>query len=137
LRYAEVGRFPDGMVPFIETQGSEVMQFHEDRVTAALLRSWSPQTSGQWLASNPARGQCNVTALLVNEIFGGEILKTPLPEGDHFYNRVDDKRTDLTESQFEAPVNYLDIKSDRSEALAGTSVLKYAALKAAFSQHFK
>jgi hypothetical protein len=55
------------------------MQFEQDRAAAALLHSWSLEASRQWLASNPARGQCNVTALLINEFFGGEVLKTPLP----------------------------------------------------------
>jgi len=54
------------------------MQFDWDRITAALSNSWSPKTSGRWLASNPARGQCNVAASLIHELFGGEILKTPL-----------------------------------------------------------
>jgi hypothetical protein len=111
------------------------MPFEKNRVAAALLASWSLKTSGQWLATNPARGQCNVTALLINELFGGQILKTPLPEGDHFYNRIDGQRIDLTDVQFDIPVNYLDIESDRTEALAGTSAAKYAALKAAFSEH--
>jgi hypothetical protein len=106
-------------------------------VTAALLGSWSLETSGQWQAGDPARGQCNVTTLLVNELFGGEILKTPLTEGDHFYNRIDGKRIDLTDSQFEAPIAYLDIVSDRGEALAGTSVAKYEALRAAFLARFR
>jgi hypothetical protein len=109
------------------------MPFERNGVAAALQASWSLETSGRWLASNPARGQCNVTALLVNELFGGEILKTPLPEGDHFYNRIDGQRVDLTDTQFDAPIDYLDIESDRTEALAGTSAEKYAALKAAFS----
>lgn len=113
------------------------MRFEKDRVAAALLQSWSLKTSGQWLASNPARGQCNVTALLINDLLGGEILKTPLPEGDHFYNRIDGKRIDLTDSQFEAPIDYLDIVSDRSEALAGTSASKYEALRVVFSERFK
>ncbi len=113
------------------------MQFEKNHIAAALLASWSLKTSGQWLASNPARGQCNVTALLINELFGGLLLKTPLPEGDHFYNRINGVRIDLTDSQFETPVNYLDIESDRSEALAGTSVSRYEALKAAFSRHFR
>ena len=110
------------------------MPFERNRVVAALQASWSLKTSSQWLASNPARGQCNVTALLVNELFGGEILKTPLPEGDHFYNRIDGERIDLTDVQFDTPITYRDIESDRAEALAGTSVAKYAALKAAFSE---
>lgn len=99
----------------------------------ALLRQcWSPQTSGGWKQENPARGQCNVTALLVHELFGGDILKTPLPEGDHFYNRIDGQRVDLTDSQFDFPVAYLDLRSDRNEALAGTSIANYEALKSAF-----
>jgi hypothetical protein len=111
------------------------MPFERSCVAAALLASWSSKTSEQWLATNPARGQCNVTALLIHELFGGQILKTPLSEGDHFYNRIDGERADLTDVQFETPVNYLDIESDRIEALAGTSAPKYAALKAAFSEH--
>jgi hypothetical protein len=105
-------------------------------VAVPLLASWSLKTSGQWLAANPACGQCSVTALLINELFGGQILKTPLPEGDHFYNRIDGQRIDLTDVQFDTPIHYLDIESDRTEALVGTSASKYAALKAAFSEHF-
>jgi hypothetical protein len=112
------------------------MQFERDRIAAVLSCCWSRKTSGQWSPHNPARGQCNVTALLINELFGGEILKTPLPEGDHFYNRIEGRRVDLTESQFATPVNYLDMASDRSEALAGTSVSNYEALRATFFEHY-
>jgi hypothetical protein len=115
----------------------DAMPFAADRVAVALRQSWSLATSAKWLASNPARGQCNVTALLVNELFGGEILKPPLPDGDHFYNRIDGKRIDLTDSQFAAPVNYLDRPSDRREALVGTSAARYEALRRAFFQHFE
>lgn len=105
-------------------------------MAAALLGSWSIETSGNWLPDNPARGQCNVTALLINELFGGELLKTPLPEGDHFYNRIDGERIDLTASQFDGHIDYLDITSSRHEALAGTSMAKYESLRAAFAKHF-
>src|SRR5712671_972204 len=113
-----------------------VMPLERNRVAAALQASWSLKTSGQWLAANPARGQCNVTALLINELFGGQILKTPLPAGDHFYNRIDGQRIDLTDIQFETPIRYLDLESDRTEALVGTSASQHAVLKAAFSEHF-
>lgn len=108
--------------------------FQRDRVTTALRKSWSLKTSSKWLADNPACGQCNVTALLVEELFGGEILKTPLSEGDHFYNRISGQRIDLTDSQFDAPITYADLPSNRQEALAGTTAEKYAALKAAFEK---
>ncbi len=106
--------------------------FEKDLVAAALLRSWSRATSSGWLAENPARGQCNVTALLLHELFGAEILKTPLPEGDHFYNRLNGERLDLTDSQFDAPIVYVDLASSREEALSGTSPAKFEALRAAF-----
>jgi hypothetical protein len=113
------------------------VQFEAHRVAAALLGSWSIETSGNCLSDNPARGQCNVTALLIHEIFGGEILKTPLPEGDHFYNRIDGERIDLTASRFSAPIDYRDMASNRDEALAGTSIAKYESLRAGFARHFK
>lgn len=117
-----------------------IRSFHRrerESTATALSYSWSLKTSGQWSPLNPARGQCNVTALLLNELFGGEILKTPLPEGDRFYIRVGGERVDLTDSQFAAAVIYLDIAPDRSEALAGTSVSEYEALRATFIEHFK
>lgn len=107
------------------------------RIATALLASWSNETSENWRADSPARGQCNVTALLLNELFGGDILKTPLPEGDHFYNRIDGQRIDLTASQFESPIAYRDVASSRAEALAGTSVAKYDSLRIAFAAHFE
>lgn len=106
--------------------------FNKNEVAAALLHSWSLETSSRWLAENPARGQCNVTSLLLNQLFGAEILKTPLPEGDHFYNRLNGERLDLTDSQFDAPIAYLDLASSREEALSGTSPAKFDALRAAF-----
>jgi hypothetical protein len=112
------------------------MRLPQDRVAAALWNSWSAETGEKWTAGNPARGQCNVTALLVNELFGGEILKTPTLEGDHFYNRIDGKRVDLTESQFDLPIAYCDVPSDRTEALVGTSPLHYDALKRAFAERY-
>jgi hypothetical protein len=136
----ELRGYPLGCMLSVDSRsdaGAEAMAFERERIAAVLRESWSLESSGQWLADNPARGQCNVTTLLIHDLFGAEILKTPLPEGDHFYNRIDGERIDLTESQFAAPVAYLDLASDRSEALAGTSQARYEALKAAFLVRFK
>ncbi len=35
------------------------------------------------------------TSLLIHDIFGGEILKTHMKKGWHFYNRIDGQRIDL------------------------------------------
>ena len=55
----------------------------------ALRRCWSLATSPEWLPENPARGQCNVTALVFYDCFGGEILKTQVGADWHFYNRIE------------------------------------------------
>jgi hypothetical protein len=103
---------------------------HPETLRAILRRCWSVETSAQWLPENPARGQCNVTSLVVHDLCGGEIRKTEAPGGWHFYNFVDGRRYDLTESQFAAPVTYGDHASNRAEALAGTTQESYAVLKA-------
>ena len=112
------------------------MKFDQYRVLAALYHSWSIVTAQQWAADNPAKGQCNVTALLVHDLFGGDILKTPLPDGAHFYNRIDGERHDFTASQFEQPIDYSDIATDRADAASGATNHELTTLKAAFEKHY-
>jgi hypothetical protein len=81
------------------------------------------------------RRQCNVTALLVHELFGGELLKTRLPDGDHFYNRIDGVRFDFTESQFAHPITYVDLPTTRDDAEFGATNAELAALRTAFLWH--
>ncbi|HEX2113830.1 MAG TPA: hypothetical protein VHM01_05450 [Alphaproteobacteria bacterium] len=94
-----------------------------------LLKAWSADTSSKWRPDNPALGQCSVTALVLHDIYGGDILKTYVRGAWHFYNRIDGERYDLTVSQFAEPIVYDDIISNRSEALNDTSPEQYAALR--------
>jgi hypothetical protein len=110
------------------------MGFDPDAVQSALRKAWSLSTSSQWTADNPAAGQCNVTALLIHELFGGDLLKTPLPAGDHFYNRIEDKRYDFTACQFDRPIAYTDIATDRADAEQGVTSDQLAELRAAFGE---
>jgi hypothetical protein len=96
-----------------------------ERLQEIFFRAWSIQSSTKWIQENPARGQCGVTALVVNDILGGEILKTETPEGWHFYNRINGKRYDFTESQFEEKPVYLDMPSSRDEAFLDTNMEQY------------
>ena len=57
----------------------------------------------------------------MEELFGGQILKTRLQEGFHFYNRIDGHRYDFTDSQFTAQMEYDDIRSSREEAARGVA----------------
>ncbi|WP_349630876.1 YunG family protein [Bradyrhizobium manausense] len=98
------------------------MSFDPDAIQTALFRAWSLSTASQWTADNPAAGQCNVTALLIHELFGGDLLKTLLPAGDHFYNQIGGRRYDFTASQFDQPIAYVDLPTNRAEAEQGQRV---------------
>ncbi|UQR66696.1 hypothetical protein LRP30_16200 [Bradyrhizobium sp. C-145] len=111
------------------------MDFDPDEVQGALRKAWSLSTASQWTADNPAAGQCNVTALLIHDLFGGDLLKTPLPQGDHFYNRIEGRRYDFTACQFDQPIAYMDLPANRADAELGATNGQLAELRAAFEYH--
>lgn len=112
------------------------MSFDPDDVQSTLRKAWSLSTASQWTASNPAAGQCNVTSLLIHELFGGDLLMTLLPAGDHFYNRIGGKRYDFTASQFDRPIAYMDLPASRADAELGATNDQLAELRVAFRKHF-
>ena len=72
----------------------------------ALSKIWSIETCAPrlregWSKKNKTLGQCSITSMLVQDIFGGEVYGVPLPEGGyHCFNVVDGKMFDLTSEQF-------------------------------------
>ncbi|MCR9213095.1 MAG: hypothetical protein NXI13_05215 [Proteobacteria bacterium] len=113
------------------------MTFDEPKTRAALWQSWSLETAKQWTAEAPYSGQCNVTAVVAQELFGGDILKTQLPEVMHFYNRIDGVVVDLTDEQFDKPIPYDDAISNREEAMECVLDSEYEILLDALSQNLK
>ena len=104
---------------------------HFTQLEKALLNSWSFKSSSKWSADNPAKGQCGVTALVVNNLLGGKIKKTKLHAGWHFYNVIEGKRYDFTASQFKEHIVYMDIDSNREDAYSDTNNIQYNYLKQA------
>ena len=101
----------------------------EGELREKLRSAWSTETSSKWRPDNLACGQCSVTALVLQDLLGGDILKTSVEGQWHFYNSVDGQRLDLTDTQFEQPLEYQDLPSNRSEALEDTSAQQYEILK--------
>lgn len=72
----------------------------------ALEELWCRETcyepqQHKWSEQNPSLGQCFVTALVVNDFFGGEIYKVKSSNGvSHYFNAVDGVTIDLTSTQF-------------------------------------
>src|SRR5262245_32596988 len=90
---------------------------------AALKASWSADTSfssDQWNVSNPAFGQCAVSALVLQDHLGGEILRGIVGDVSHYFNRLGDGTIlDSTWSQFGVGDRLDDVRpSDRSILLA-------------------
>jgi hypothetical protein len=83
-----------------------------DDVIAAVRASWSSETCDpaaldEWHEANPARGQCGVTALVLQDLLGGELLLAQVLKGNgefqgwHYWNRLPSGEIlDLTREQF-------------------------------------
>jgi len=77
----------------------------------AIRASWSletcdPTDAAEWSRANPARGQCAVTALVVHNMLGGQLLEAEVlfddgsRQGFHYWNRLASGDVDLTRDQF-------------------------------------
>ena len=70
----------------------------------AIKSSWGkdtcyPASANEWTKKNPAFGQCAVTAIVVQDYLGGEILSCKSLH--HYYNQLPNFTIiDLTKSQF-------------------------------------
>ena len=82
-------------------------------IERAVRAGWSAETCDPvdlpWNESAPARGQCGVTALVLHDLLGGELLCAEVrnPDGSaqgvHYWNRLaGGHELDLTREQFTA-----------------------------------
>jgi hypothetical protein len=81
-------------------------------IEAAIRASWSAETCDpddldDWHSGNPSRGQCGVTALVLNDLLGGDLLLAEVTiagtrRGYHYWNILaDGAEVDLTRAQFD------------------------------------
>jgi len=70
-----------------------------------LEKAWSEDTAGgdRWDPKHPSLNQCAVTALVVQDFFGGELLRCAMTNGDsHYWNMLPTgQEADLTMDQFD------------------------------------
>ncbi|MCY0963450.1 YunG family protein [Streptomyces sp. H27-H5] len=78
----------------------------------ALRASWaadtcSPDDQPEWQPSNPAWGHCDITALIVHDVLGGDLMRGEVhvdgdQRGFHWWNRLSSGvELDLTREQFQ------------------------------------
>ncbi|WP_405058735.1 hypothetical protein OG474_39225 [Kribbella sp. NBC_01505] len=82
-----------------------------DELQVLLRAAWGadtcyPESSAEWRAEDPARDQCGMTALVVQDLLGGELVLGEVQVagskvGNHYWNRLPDgSEVDLTAEQF-------------------------------------
>lgn len=104
-----------------------------NKLKEALKESWNketcyPKIRDQWNPKNPAFGQCAVTALVVQDFFGGDILFCS--HQNHFWNRLPNGREiDFTHEQFpEGTKICADKSAYRRSILGGYTAKRYTIL---------
>lgn len=115
----------------------------------ALEHSWWRDTAAnsgaRWDACCPDIDQCAVTAMVVQDYFGGDLLRCPMstPNDSHYWNRLPDKREiDLTYKQMEClgeePYKSDYVVRERSyvECFPNTMV-RYSILKGRVKEYFR
>lgn len=121
------------------------------QIVNALECSWSAKTiypELSWSQSNPARGQCVVSALVVQDYFGGDFKRYEVEfEGGkekHFINLLENgERLDVTGKQYgneavliESPVVLHEFRTIRDKLLHDEStLLRYELLKKLVSDY--
>lgn len=80
-------------------------------LTDALRTSWRADTAydtNDWSEQNTPRGQCVVSSLIVQDHFGGDLIRYEINEGDlhetHYANFIDGTVIDTTAAQYQQPV---------------------------------
>jgi len=77
---------------------------YEDALRKCLEVAWSRETSADpanWTSLNPAWGQCAVTALVVQELLGGTLMRGKVRNDAHYWNMLPDGvEIDFTRQQF-------------------------------------
>jgi hypothetical protein len=79
-----------------------------DDLFGKLLKCWDKSTAYPSCqkdydnANDPTYGQCAITAMIVNDLFGGTIHKIKVDNGGtHYFNKINGEYVDLTSDQFD------------------------------------
>lgn len=106
-----------------------------------LRKAWCRETAhpsyqARWSEDNPSIGQCLVTALVVQDRYGGDIYSCKVCSNSHFVNIIDERIVDRTVEQFGgvSKVKYISgsfRKRERASLLKNKDVkARYELLKA-------
>lgn len=88
------------------------------------------KVQNEWNESNKYLGMCAITALIVNDYFGGTIGKIYVNGISHYFNIINNKIIDLTKKQFNFNIDYSKYQLvDRKDLLTEDTKNRYNILK--------
>ncbi len=100
-------------------------------IETKLKKAWSkdtcsPELKYKWSHINCCAGQCAVTALIVNDVFGGDIKKCYVHDDLHYFNIVGGRIVDLTRPQFgRAPIDYANAENESKENMLADEDIRH------------
>lgn len=106
-----------------------------DKLQNVLLNCYSkdlcyPLLADKWNENNKCIGMCAITSLIINDYFGGKIVKTYVDEVSHWFNIINDNIVDLTSNQFGKSIDYDSYKLvDRDKDVNNETYKRYKLLK--------
>lgn len=97
-----------------------------------------PKVQETWNDNNKCFGMCAITALIINDYFGGDICKIYVDGISHYYNLIENKIVDLTSSQFNHEIDYNDYQIiDRKTILTTDTKNRYNILKERLNKKYR
>lgn len=89
---------------------------------------------------SPVKDLDSVISMLIQDVFGGEILKTPNRNGWHFYNRINGERIDLSgtkKEKFKDDIKFKDIPATTDETASYFDTTDYSTFFMSFVNVFE
>lgn len=92
-----------------------------------------PKVASMWSIDNRLYGHCAIVSLIINDYFGGKIIKCKLKEENisHYYNEINGEIIDATINQYKYLPTKMDIHYvEREEILDNPNTMeRYIKLK--------
>lgn len=89
-----------------------------------------PKIQDNWHEKNKCYGMCAITALIINDYFGGSIGKIYVDGISHYFNVINNKIVDLTSTQFNHDINYKNYELiEREKTVTEETLERYNILK--------
>lgn len=83
-----------------------------------------------WNENNKCLGMCDITSLIINDYFNGNIGKIKIDGISYYFNIINDEIIDLTSSQFNKKINYNNYELiSRDSLLIDDTYNRYLILK--------